>query len=178
MLFTHDTEVVLACTSALVNTDSTDGDVLTDTAQLDRFVVEWGYTGSRTCDDAELRAVRRLRTRLRAAWGMDVDELAAMANDLLRQARALPQLVKHDDWGYHIHAIDPAQPLATRIAVEFAMAMVDVIRSGETARLQVCASSDCDDVLVDLSRNRSKRFCSVSCGNRENVAAYRARRRR
>ncbi len=178
MLFTHDTEVVLACTSALVNTDSTDGDVLTDTAQLDRFVVEWGYTGSRTFDDAELRAVRRLRTRLRAAWGMDVDELAAMANDLLRQARALPQLVKHDDWGYHIHATDPAQPLATRIAVEFAMAMVDVIRSGETGRLQVCASSDCNDVLVDLSRNRSKRFCSVSCGNRENVAAYRARRRR
>ncbi len=178
MLFTHDTEVVLVCTAALVNTDSTDGDTLTDVAQLDRFFLEWGYTGSRTFDDVELRAVRRLRTRLRAAWGMDVDELAATSNELLRRARALPQLVKHDDWGYHIHATDPSQPLATRMAVEFAMAMVDVIRSGETGRLQVCASDDCDDVLVDLSRNSSKRYCSVSCGNRENVAAYRARRRR
>ncbi|MEO7071362.1 MAG: CGNR zinc finger domain-containing protein, partial [Nostocoides sp.] len=35
---------------------------------------------------------------------------------------------------------------------------------------------DCDDVFVDLSRNRSKRFCDAICGNRENVAAYRARR--
>lgn len=176
MLFTHDTEVVLACTAALVNTDSTDGDTLTDITELDRFVLEWGYTGSRTSDAAELRAVRRLRTRLRAAWGMELDELAAMANDLLRQARALPQLVKHDQWGYHIHATDPSQPLATRMAVEFAMAMVDVIRADETGRLQVCASDECEDVLVDLSRNRSKRFCSVRCGNRENVAAYRSRR--
>jgi predicted RNA-binding Zn ribbon-like protein len=30
-------------------------------------------------------------------------------------------------------------------------------------------------VVLDLSRNRSKRFCSVACGNRNAVAAYRAR---
>jgi predicted RNA-binding Zn ribbon-like protein len=39
----------------------------------------------------------------------------------------------------------------------------------------VCADPDCGGVVVDLSRNRSKRFCSVSCGNRNAVAAYRAR---
>jgi predicted RNA-binding Zn ribbon-like protein len=31
-------------------------------------------------------------------------------------------------------------------------------------------------VLVDLSKNRSRRFCDSGCGNRTNVAAYRARR--
>jgi predicted RNA-binding Zn ribbon-like protein len=31
-------------------------------------------------------------------------------------------------------------------------------------------------VLVDLSKNRSRRFCEQNCGNRANVAAYRARR--
>jgi hypothetical protein len=32
-------------------------------------------------------------------------------------------------------------------------------------------------VLVDLSRNRSRRFCDVNgCANRAHVAAYRARR--
>ncbi|MEO6955771.1 MAG: CGNR zinc finger domain-containing protein [Antricoccus sp.] len=30
---------------------------------------------------------------------------------------------------------------------------------------------------MDLSRNRSKRFCEGGCGNRTNVAAYRARAR-
>lgn len=177
MLFTHDTEVVLACTAALVNTAQSDEDTLATVEQLDAFVDEWGFTGSRTHDQQELRAMQRLRARLQAAWGMDVAELVDEVNELLRQAKALPQLVKHDALGYHIHATDADQSLATRIAVEFAMAMIDVIRSGEVGRLQVCASDDCGDVLVDLSRNRSKRFCSVGCGNRENVAAYRARRR-
>ena len=63
-----------------------------------------------------------------------------------------------------------------RAAVETAMAMVDVIRSGELSRLRICAADDCEDVVVDLSKNRSKRYCEGTCGNRANVAAYRARK--
>lgn len=65
-----------------------------------------------------------------------------------------------------------------QILVETAMAMVDVVRLDETGRLQVCAASDCDGVVIDMSRNRSRRFCSTTCGNREAQAAYRARRAR
>jgi predicted RNA-binding Zn ribbon-like protein len=64
------------------------------------------------------------------------------------------------------------------MAVEAAMALVDVVRSGETARLGACAAEDCDDVVIDLSKNRSRRYCEKGCGNRANVAAYRARRAR
>jgi predicted RNA-binding Zn ribbon-like protein len=39
----------------------------------------------------------------------------------------------------------------------------------------VCAAHDCEGVLVDLSRNGSKRFCTVRCGNRMNMIAYRER---
>ena len=46
----------------------------------------------------------------------------------------------------------------------------------ELARLRVCAADDCEDVVVDLSKNRSKRYCDGTCGNRANVAAYRARK--
>ena len=61
-------------------------------------------------------------------------------------------------------------------AVEFAMAWVDVLRQGEHGRMKRCAADDCEAVLVDVSRNRSKRFCDVgNCGNRMNVRAYRAR---
>ena len=50
--------------------------------------------------------------------------------------------------------------------------------AGEHDRLQTCAAPDCNRVLVDLSRNRSKRYCdSRTCGNRLHVAAYRARRK-
>jgi predicted RNA-binding Zn ribbon-like protein len=62
------------------------------------------------------------------------------------------------------------------MAVEAAMAMVDVVRQGELDRLQVCGAGDCSDVLVDLSKNRSRRYCGTSCANRVNVAAFRARR--
>ena len=55
------------------------------------------------------------------------------------------------------------------------MAMVDVIRTDEMSRLGVCEDQDCDGIVLDLSRNRSKRFCSTTCGNRNAVAAYRAR---
>ncbi|MDQ1691037.1 MAG: hypothetical protein QOD87_1145, partial [Pseudonocardiales bacterium] len=87
------------------------------------------------------------------------------------------QLVKHDEWNYHIHATTSDTPLAERMAVEAAMAMGDVVRMNELGRLQVCADTDCEDVFIDLSKNRSRRFCSSTCGNRANVAAYRARRR-
>ena len=62
------------------------------------------------------------------------------------------------------------------MAVDAAMAFADVIRAGELARLRLCAADDCDDVVVDLSKNRSRRFCSLTCANRVNVAAYRSRR--
>jgi predicted RNA-binding Zn ribbon-like protein len=177
VLFAHDTEVALAAAAALVNTANTDPDELADVAALDAFVAAWGWTGSRRHDRAELEEVRRLRPRLLQLWKEDDDGAVAIVNALLRDARALPQLVKHDQWDYHLHATSPDAPLADRMAVEAAMAIVDVIRSGELARLRTCAADDCDDVLVDLSKNRSRRFCYKGCGNRANVAAYRARQR-
>lgn len=176
MLFTHDTEMSLNATAALVNTARGGAEELTDVAALDTFVAHWRWTGSRTHDQAELDAVRALRPRLAALWDMTEDEAVALVNTLLRDASALPQLVKHDGWEYHIHATSPDAPLADRMAVDAAMAFADVIRSDELARLRLCAALDCDDVLVDLSKNRSRRFCSLTCANRVNVAAYRSRR--
>ena len=176
MLFTHDTEVSLNATAALVNTARGGSEELPDVAALDAFVTHWRWTGSRTHDQAELDSVHSLRPRLAALWVMTEDEAVALVNTLLRDASALPQLLKHDGWEYHIHATSPEAPLADRMAVDAAMAFADVIRSDELARLRLCAALDCEDVLVDLSKNRSRRFCSLTCANRVNVAAYRSRR--
>ena len=51
------------------------------------------------------------------------------------RARAIPQLVRHDRWDYHLHATARRAPFADRIAVETAMAMVDVVRADELSRL-------------------------------------------
>jgi predicted RNA-binding Zn ribbon-like protein len=175
VVFAHDTEVALCAAAELVNTDSAD-DGLPDIDSLDGFLRRWGWTGRHEKTPAELDHIRALRPRLRQFWRRDRDEVVVMVNDLLTEYRALPQLVRHDEWDYHLHATSLDAPLVARMAVEAAMAMVDVIRTDELSRLRICDMPDCDDVLVDLSRNRSKRYCDLSCSNRAAVAAYRARR--
>ena len=175
MVFAHDTEAALAAAAALVNS-AEDPDTLETPEQLDEFFAEHRYSGSRTHDQQELAGVRALRPVLRRLLTADRDEAVTIVNRLLAAAGALPQLVRHDGWDWHLHAVSPDRPLATRIAVETALAMVDLIRADELSRLGVCAAEGCRGVVVDLSRNRSRRYCSTQCGNREAVAAYRARR--
>jgi predicted RNA-binding Zn ribbon-like protein len=175
VVFAHDTEVALQAAAALINTGH-DEEQLADVAALDAFVTEWGWTGQRRHDERELEAVRALRPRLEEVWSADEDDAVRLVNAMLRETRALPQLVKHDEWDYHLHATPAEAELHVRMLVEAAMAFVDVIRMQELDRLRVCAADDCDDAVLDLSKNRSRRFCDSGCGNRTNVAAYRARR--
>lgn len=176
MIFAHDTEFALVAAAALVNTAGRDRDTLADVTALGTFCRTHGWTGRHEQTEAELRAVQALRPRLREIWYADEDRIAEIVNQLLREFRALPQLVKHDAEPYHVHATPFDAPLATRMAVEAAMAFVDVVRGGELARLRICEHPDCAGVVVDLSRNRSRRFCEAGCGNRAAVTAYRARR--
>jgi predicted RNA-binding Zn ribbon-like protein len=176
VIFAHDTEVALQAAAALVNTLDGDDDWLADLAALDEFVTAWGWTGDRRRDGKELRAVRELRPLLREIWTSDRDRTTVIVNRMLLEANAVPQLVRHDDWDYHLHATPPHAPLATRMAVEAAMAMSDVIRADELSRLRICGYQGCRNVVIDLSRNRSKRYCEAGCGNRAAVAAYRARK--
>jgi len=183
MVFIRDTELVLRAAVELVNTlphtDTSGADTLVDAAALDAFTTRHGYTGSRRRDERELAEVRGIRERLLALWGVDRDAAVPLVNAMLADGRALPQLVRHDDMDWHIHASDPEEPLATRILVETALAFVEVIRADEYTRVRVCDADDCDSVYVDFSKNGSKRYCDEgNCGNRMNVNAYRKRKAR
>lgn len=176
MDFTHDTVVALQAAAALVNS-SREPDTLAEIADLDTLWAEFAYSGRRDGDADELDAVRALRPVLRELLTAERDDAVGMVNTMLAEAGAVPRLVRHDGWDWHLHAVADDRPLAERIIVETAMAMTDVIRAGELSRLDRCASEACDGVVVDVSRNRSRRFCSTACTNREATAAYRARRR-
>ena len=176
MAFAHDTEVSLNGTAALVNTGRGGGRSCPTAPPSTASPPTGSGPAAAPTTRPSSTAVLRLRERLARLWEMTPDQAVELVNTLLRDASALPQLVKHDGWDYHIHATSPGAPLADRIAVDAAMAIADVIRSGEFGRLRVCAADDCDDVVIDLSKNRSRRFCSLTCANRVNVAAYRSRR--
>ncbi|WP_063046771.1 CGNR zinc finger domain-containing protein [Nocardia pseudovaccinii] len=176
MAFAHDTEAALVAAVELVNS-AEEPDTLTEIGQLDEFFVKHVYTGVHSGDAAELTAVRALRTPLRRMLTSDRDTTVRLINETLATHRALPQLVRHGDVDYHIHAVPAQAPLPVRIAVETAMAMIDLVRSDELSRLSRCADEDCEGLVLDLSRNRSRRYCSTACGNRNAVAAYRARKK-
>jgi predicted RNA-binding Zn ribbon-like protein len=177
VLFAYDTEASLRAAVALVNS-AAEPDTLTEIGHLDAWYAEHGFTGRHDRNAAELQALRSLRPLLRELLTAERNDAAELVNSLLADAHALPQLRRHDGLDWHIHAVPANAPLERRVAVEVAMAMIDVIRADELSRLSVCADSGCDGLVLDLSRNRSRRFCSTTCANRNAVAAYRARGRR
>jgi predicted RNA-binding Zn ribbon-like protein len=180
MLFTHDTELTLRAACGLINTDRMDVEQLGDAAALDAFLDSWGYTGRRDHDAAELASIHRLRERLGKIWERADDEVQTVeqVNALLRDTNASPWLTRHPEQPeWHLHLASVHDPLWQRMGAEFAMSLADLIRIGELRRLKICAAPDCEAALVDLSRNRSGKFCDTgNCGNRQHVAAYRERR--
>jgi predicted RNA-binding Zn ribbon-like protein len=180
MIFTHDTELTLRAACVLINTDRVDGEQLGEMGDLDGYLDGFGWTGRRDKDTVELSSVHRLRERLGDIWAVADDEERAVGqvNALLSDTRAMPWLTRHAEMPeWHLHLASIHDPLWQRMGAEMAMALADLIRGGELRRLKVCAAPDCDAVLVDLSRNRSRMFCDTgNCGNRQHVAAYRERR--
>lgn len=174
MTLTHDARLALAAATALVNS-GLEPATITTSADLDAFFDQWEYTGRHDRDAAEFAQIIGLRPRLRELLLADRDDAPALINAMLAEAKALPQLVRHEGFDWHIHASGPDAPWADRILVETAMAMIDLIRADELSRLAVCADETCEGVVLDLSRNRSRIYCSTACSNRHAVAAYRAR---
>jgi hypothetical protein len=177
--FAPDTEDGLEFAVALSNTiagaTKSREDELVTLPQLAALLTEFRYSGRIDHDEKELVEVRKTRDRIRHIWMLDRDAAAAEVNVMLQDARALPRLSRHDGLDWHMHATDLTAPLAERMRVEVSLALVDVIRTDEMGRLRSCAAEDCDGVLLDLSRNGSKRFCSIRCGNRMNMIAFRQR---
>ncbi|MGI8457637.1 MAG: CGNR zinc finger domain-containing protein [Propionibacteriaceae bacterium] len=179
MYFTHDTEVALVEAVALVNTAHDGVDDLTDQAGLEAFLREYPFTGALAHTAEELDEVRRLRDRIRPLWHVaGRAEAAELVNALLCDTDARPYVIAHDGYDWHLHVTGFGAPLAHRMGGEAAMGFLDLIRNDDLGRLKVCAAENCEAVLVDLSRNSSKRFCDTgNCANRAHVAAYRARQR-
>jgi predicted RNA-binding Zn ribbon-like protein len=70
-------------------------------------------------------------------------------------------------WGWHLHVTAHDAALEHRIAAQVGFAVADLVRLRETGRLRHCEAPDCDAVFVDLSKNRSRRYCDTgNCGNR------------
>jgi len=176
MLFTDDTVEALRAAVHLANT-AEQPDTLVTADDFAAFLEAFPYTGRIDGDDDELAELRALRPRLRSILLSSRDEMVAGINSALGEVTLDARLVRHDGADWHLHAVADDRPLAERILAETAMGLIDVVRADEGSRISVCADEDCGGVVLDLSRNRSRRYCSTACTNRNAVAAYRARQR-
>lgn len=61
---------------------------------------------------------------------------------------------------------------------EIGRSAADLLTSSERDRVKQCASTTCEWVFLDRSRNRSRRWCDMSdCGNRAKARRFQAKRR-
>jgi predicted RNA-binding Zn ribbon-like protein len=180
MIFHQDVERALGILVDLVNTlpQCAGSEQLVDTHAVGTFVN--GIT-RRTASVTESDAfeIRRLRESLLDIVEAGTEDRAAELLNLLLAAHPVrASLTAHEGLRRHFHYGATGPGLADQLAVDCAIALAQILANGARERLTRCAAPDCSRVLVDLSRNRSKRYCDArTCGNRLHVAAYRERRR-
>lgn len=181
MLITHDTRCALDCVVGLLNTaPECNGDEgLPDLESLRDFVRHHRISEVGRLEEGDLGGVRIARDRFSRVFRSRTNRSAAeLLNGMIAEAGTTPRLTDHDSYDWHMHYFAPGATLAEHLAADGGMALAFLIVAGERERLRYCGAPDCRRAFVDLSRNRSRRYCdSRTCGNRLHVAAYRARRR-
>ncbi|MEU8522068.1 CGNR zinc finger domain-containing protein [Streptomyces sp. NBC_01216] len=181
MLIPHDTRIALDTVVDLMNTaPQGDGaDELADLDALRSFVLAHDISDVGELGERDLRAVRDVRGRFTAIFGAPDARIAAtLVNELVAAVGTTPQLTDHDGYDWHVHYFAPGASVAEHLGADCGMALAFIVVAGEQERLRRCEAPDCGRAFVDLSRNRSRRYCdSRTCGNRLHVAAYRARRK-
>ena len=124
--------------------------------------------------ESDLEDVRDLRDRLRAALlGGDTRRVAQLVGDWLEPAVVRICVDPETLSPRHL----PAERTARCALVPVALDALDLVRS-HSDRVRECASDDCPALFLDLSRNRSRRWCSMDvCGARAKARVYYRRHR-
>jgi predicted RNA-binding Zn ribbon-like protein len=121
---------------------------------------------------ADHRRLLDLRTGVRAALGEGHRDELAVGDAVLG---GLPVLVSLTEGG----PVPPAGlPPVDRALARLAIAWSALAVTGESRRLKRCVDDRCGWVFWDVSRNHSRRWCTMRvCGNRAKSRRYSARQR-
>ena len=132
-------------------------------------------------DDAEAvltlaKALREALARLLTASGKGRATDLALVNDALARAPARDGLVAQGK-GYGWRLEPEGEPLE-RPLWPILWEGAALLTSEQRTRISACRADDCRWLFLDLSRNRSRRWCSMEdCGNRAKARRHYARTR-
>ena len=129
-------------------------------------------------DEAELAALKALRSRVQAAWDAPDDEAAVvLLNALATEAAAHRTLVRDDEDAWSFRWDEPGLSASAFAPALCAAALLEEIRTHGRRRLGTCVAAPCRCAFVDRSRSRTRRYCCDLCADRANQAARRRRLR-
>ena len=176
MSFSHYTILPAQLAVDLVNTDEMDGDEIGTLAELEVFLDRYPILPTKKpATDWDLRKLHALRDSLRQVFNAP-DEATAVShlNAILEKNDAVPRL-SIDDGVPHLRFEPIGSTAASHVAALTAVGLAGVVAEHGISRFGSCRASNCRDVFIDTTRNRSRIHCCGTCSTREAVAAYRKR---
>lgn len=142
---------------------------------LERVLTEHEMT-SRKLTGAQARELSAWVDGVRPVFGeTDSRRQIRLVNELLAGATTSVRVSTHDGHIPHLHYITGTDDPVARISATVAGGLAVALCGAGGSRLGRCGRDGCATVYVDTSRNGRRRFCSLACANRVNVAAHRAR---
>ena len=177
MAFKHYRDQGATLAADVVNSlgRSSGREYLPDLESFREFLEEHGLVDEKPTE-ADLVALRRLRKQVAKVFeARSEGERVDFLNSLLRKYKARPVMSGHDGH-WHWHFVEADAPLVDRLAVLSAMGLASLLAELGPERLGTCHADECAAVFVDVSKNRSRRYCDDTCSTRTHVAAYRARK--
>ncbi len=126
---------------------------------------------------ADLATAVELREGLRGVL-RQAPERAADPAEVSRLDALLGSLPLRVSLAHGAPRLEPVAAGAAGAIAGIAAAIADAHADGTWHRLKVCRDDGCEWAFIDVSKNRSRAWCSMrECGNRTKTRAYRARRR-
>lgn len=152
-----------------------------DRAGIEARTREFGMTmpfPEEAGDHKKVRAV--VEQWLRVVEAPSEAQRAVILNELMATTAAYPRLTDHDGEGWHLHYRDDGQSLAHVLRAVFCVGTALHLTTRGMHRLRRCEAGQapgdpCTNVVVDVTRNGTQRYCSVRCANRAAVRRHRAR---
>jgi predicted RNA-binding Zn ribbon-like protein len=175
--FTHYSDQCMQSAADLVNTRGhPSGNEYMGTPELAKeFLLTHDFSGITKVTGDDLAELHSVRDRLEEVfYAPDEATATRLINDLLEEYEVKPYLTDHDG-RWHLHYAPKGSPVGRGVAADVVMGLATLIADYGFDRFGICAAENCGDVFVDMSRNKSRRFCNDVCSSRTNVAAYRAR---
>ena len=149
---------------------------LDERARLTALLRAYGESGPIEISAADLAELRREAVGLREVFAAtDVASAADRINELLAGRAHPPRLTSHggeSGWHLHVDSRDDA-PWAEWFLTSSCLALAVLLAERQAPPAGLCGSPSCGKPFVNVGRGASRRYCSVTCGTRERVAAHR-----